>query len=157
MNFPEIAEMDNLGGNQSFSFIPFSDVALIPRPISGMVSSSISLNNGCSWFTGYSTNDYLSFDSQQVINENGSFYETKVSGFYPKPSAAFIEYLYSIRNQRFILLVKDNNGRTRIVGSILQPCALSFVEKTGLRAQDLPGVAFEFRCESYQHCYFYYL
>jgi len=155
MNFPQIAEMDNQGGNLLFYYLPIGNVSLIPRPVNGTVLSAISLKGVSDWFLGYSTNDLLSLDSQLMSNENGSYYENSVKGFYPKPSSNFIEYLYAIRHDKFILLVKDSNERIRIVGSLAQPCTLSFFEKTGSRAQDLPGVSFEFRCDSYNPCYFY--
>jgi hypothetical protein len=155
MNFPQIEEMDNQGGNLQFYYLPVNNVSLIPRAVNGTVLSEISLKDIANWFLGYSTNDLLSFESQLVSNEHGSYYENTVKGFYPKPSATFIEYLYDVRHRKFILLVMDSNGRLRIVGSVEQPCTLTFVEKTGTRAQDLPGVSFEFRCENYNPCYFY--
>ncbi|MBW6490841.1 MAG: hypothetical protein K0B15_06550 [Lentimicrobium sp.] len=156
MHFPQITEMDNQGGNLLFFYIPVTDVVSIPISSGGSVLNDITLLQGAEWFLGYSTKDTLSLESEMITNEQGSYYQHAVKGFYPKPPPALIKYFDSIRHQKFILLVMDSNNRIRIIGSLAQPCSFTFSEITGSRAQDLPGVNFGFNCVNYNPCLFYY-
>jgi hypothetical protein len=155
MNFPQITEMDNQGGNLTFDYIPIPSVLFIPRPVSGKVLSPILLNVPAVWFLGYSTKDTLSFETEPVTNEQGTYYQHAVKGFYPKPSPELISHFDNMKNQKFIVRITDSNNRIRIVGGINQPCTFSYSEITGSRAQDLPGVNFEFNNANYHPCFFY--
>jgi len=155
MNFPFPIEADILGGANYFYFVPVDQVVSVSRPQAGNVSLPITLQPGSLWLSGYASYDSLSLDSRLETDGNGGFYESSVKGFYPKPSAPLVHYLNSVKNNRFLVLIKDSNGSTRIVGSQSQPCSFSFSERTGSKAMDVPGIAFEFKSLSYIPPLFY--
>jgi hypothetical protein len=127
---------DNLGGNNSYIFIPEDDVLTIPTVFEGAIHTEIILKPLKKWFFGYGTEGTLRFTDVESENDHGTFYLKKFMCNVPKNRAELVAIFNKMKNRKFILLLTDNNGEKILVGTKEEP--LSFKNRFDSK-DDVPG------------------
>jgi len=135
---------DNMGGCLSFDFVPVDDVAWIPTYPYYEVTDAVVLAIGASWRTGYSTPRKLSYSEKAEKTDAGEYYITEITGFYPKLSPSMLSVMNSMMGRHFLLKIKDNNGYTRLVGTLEEPLEFTFDQQPGKNAREANGFNFRF-------------
>lgn len=117
--FPPGDSARNMGGNQSFYFVPVADVVSIPPVINGNISDDVVFDTDKAWYEGYGTLDTKNLDEKQ--NDGGArsdFYDVVFSAFVPSNKPLMHDLFERMSAFKFIVLVKDNNGRQRLLGTL---------------------------------------
>ncbi len=147
-DFTSFQDTDNIGGCQSFQFIPVNQVVSIPDPIDFVIPTEPTLLSGATFFNGYSTAKTLLFDEKTQKNNAGEYFLQKISGFYPKIRPSILKLFKEMKNHKFIVLVHDNNNMLRMVGTLEQPLEFSYSLSTGTNPVQRNGITFEFTAEN---------
>jgi hypothetical protein len=139
---------ENIGGCQMFWFIPSNQVMHLPVTAQRKILSPIVLKANAAFLLGYATEKTLFFDEKPQENDAGDYYMTEVGGFFPKMTPGTLALFSSMRKQRFIVVVEDNNGHKRVAGSLDNPMKFSFDASTGDNPKSRNGYRFMFKCQS---------
>src|ERR1041385_479700 len=107
---------ENIGGLQTFEFIPMIDIASIPDPEDHIILQPVTLKGGKRWFKGYATYQTLEFSEAQNTSKAGEFYKQELKGFVPKDTPDLARLFAEMENHLFIVRYTDNNGQQKIVG-----------------------------------------
>lgn len=153
MNFLK-PESENMGGAPFFYFIPANEVTGFTK-LSDLKVSALILQSGSELSAGYASPNTLVFQATPSENEQGTIYDVLVKGFYPRPGYQMLEIFSQMVNELFIVLIKDNNGSSRIAGTIAQPLSFRFSESSSQRAQEMPGIEYQFYGKVSTSPYFY--
>lgn len=154
-HFPAFATADNLGGNKSFMFCPVGDIVSIPDPISNIVMTAATMATGKTFLNGYAAPKTLLFEENDQKNSAGTYFIQKISGFYPKITSTILALFKEMQNDKFILIVKDNNGYIRLVGSLEQPAQFRYKSSTASNIPSRNGISFGFEAQSIYPALFY--
>lgn len=144
MNFPQITINENMGGIESFAFIPWNHVRQLSNPVNGIMKSPPSLHPFREWFLGYSVKDSLSFEQEMVQSKAGKYWNISLKGIYPNPGDQLPGLFKTLSQYRFFVICKDRNKRFRFLGYDRFPLDFSFSEKSGQRPSELSGYFFTF-------------
>ncbi len=143
-SFPAIDQNEQAGGNSGFKFAPHSYVYAIPIPVAGKVVTEINMNGDYEFMDGISAIDTLVFEETFQEVAAGKVWQESVKGFYPKYTEDINELMHEMAAFRFILIVKDKNGISRIVGNVTEPLKFRYQMSSGGRVADKSGLEFEF-------------
>lgn len=113
---------DNIGGANSFQFIPIDRVRVFPRPVDGIITKALTFK---SWdhrfFLAYTTEDSLIFTEEKKTNDHGTFYDQILEGFTPKDEENLAALFDEMEGFKYIILYKDNNQNQKFIGSLESP------------------------------------
>lgn len=135
---------DNLGGINSFRYIPISEVLYLSEAIEGKVCEPLTIKAPGRWYDFYATEGTMGFNEVKENSPHGDFYKVRLSGFVPKDRPELIHALNKMRNQKFIIDYTDNNGLRKIIGTIDEPLRLKHSFDTGADVPNRAGTSFEF-------------
>jgi hypothetical protein len=90
-------------------------VSLISEP-DGM-EVTVTLDGGKVWFEGISS-EKLSYTEEPQETDHGDMYMATLRGFFPGDSEELLSYFVEMKQSRYLLKVKDNNGELRLMGTI---------------------------------------
>jgi hypothetical protein len=122
----------NLGGVNSYIFIPKNDVVFIPPVINGSIKMGIDIKAGTKWFRGYGVEGTMRYTDDQSESDHGDSFEKKFIATIPKDQESLVEFINSTVNKKFILLCTTNNEEHILLGTIEEP--LSFKSNTDSKA-----------------------
>ncbi len=134
-----------MGGLASFQFAPAGWIQSLPSVNNNIISQPPSFYGGMRFFNGRSALEKLVFDEEAVPDANGTAYNWKVTGFYPGDDLFFLQLLQTMSSpwQTFLLVVRDNHGRYRMVG-YEAPLSFSYSFTSGTRPGEAKGYSFTF-------------
>lgn len=147
MNWTITSEIENMGGINFFLFQEIDKINSVSYQNNALIDQ-ILLKTGNSWIQGYCIPESGDLVVTPSENDHGTVYDVIFTGDYPVPSATMLSKFNNLINRKFILLVKDHSGMTRVLGSAEFPMRFSFSYKTGKKASDRAGVQFTFRSRS---------
>lgn len=116
---------ENLGGLERFWFAPVSYFYSISDAIDGIIQSVV-FNTGKIWLECYCTAETIKFSELKKQDDNGDYFETKLSGWVPKDSPELLSQLIDMDQYQYIVKYKDNNGNYKLVGTMEEP--INFTE-----------------------------
>src|ERR1700754_3213781 len=119
-NFPA-KKAYNPGGYKSFQFIPYYQVSGFPAITAMKNLSQVIFYETYDWLNGYATAETLSYDEEYTPDENGGFYDLTITGFIPGDQVDLIDIMDTMPFNRFIVMILDTKGVTRLVGSTSTP------------------------------------
>lgn len=119
---------ENISGLSTLEFIPVSDVLSIARPWKEKIASAVSLKPSKSFFSLAYTQETADFSCEPEKTPNGSIHKLSVTAFIPKMQLATDQTLSEMRDDLFILKVRDNNGNVRLCGTIEAPIRFEYNE-----------------------------
>jgi hypothetical protein len=148
-------ENENMGGVNSFRFVPINDIASIPDAVNGKITSAVVLKSGKQWYTGLSVINKLKFNEEASHVTAGVLYRTRVSGSIPKLTDDYLALFTEMASQRFLLEITDNNGYKRLCGKYLMGLRFDFNQDSGGRPSDTNGWEYSFTIDHRLPSYFY--
>lgn len=122
---------DNLGGINSFEFIPITDISSIPDLYRGKLIRPIVLVSGKRWFKGYGTFETIGFTEDDAKSKDGTSFLPKFKCVVPKELYENEALYFVMRHQQFIVKYKNNNGLTKIIGTLEEPLQFTYSLNTG--------------------------
>jgi len=151
-NFESSELFESLGGCQGFSFCPVNHIAFIPEAFACLIDAPISLVNPFEMREGYASPGSLSFSESAKLTPSGTLYTVSVKGFYPGVSQAMIALFLEMAANRFVVLVTDKHGMTRLAGSLHEPLSFSFQYASMSSPNERAGYEFVFSGEMSSIC-----
>ena len=148
---------DNIGGIESFMFIPVDDVISIARPVDQTILELVVINEagGAQWFNAYVTQGSLSYRETQNKTKQGHPYSRTLAGFVPKDTESLAALFNEMCYRKFLGDYTYNNGKIQLIGSIDSPLLFD----TELETKDDPagrnGHRISFASNSPHKAYFY--
>ena len=127
----EFSPQNNPGGVCLLSLVPAFGVDFDPASATSGVldSATVTFQNGYRWFGLYGTEGTKQFSEPGKVDDNGPYYEPTVRCFVPGDALQhrqqIADWLY---HWPFLLLIEDNAGSKRIVGTVAQPMRLTQVQ-----------------------------
>jgi hypothetical protein len=108
----------NSGGLVTLWFIPVEDTVSIPDPIYHIVADPVTLGSGKAFFSIDITEDTFNFSEKEVKTDDGKTFEVNISGFIAGDTNLMVDGFDDMSDRRHIVIAKDSNGYSRIVGTI---------------------------------------
>ncbi|MDL5050639.1 hypothetical protein QQ054_32065 [Oscillatoria amoena NRMC-F 0135] len=116
-SFPRISGEYNVTGYTAFFFLPKSAIADIGDRLDSIVSQ-INYSGSPDWFAGYSVQQKLLFKDEPTASNAGINYPVSLSGTAPVDKPEFLTLFEEMVHEEFIVLLKDNNGRVKLLGTL---------------------------------------
>jgi len=151
-NFESSDLFETLGGCQGFSFTPVNRIAAFPEAFASRVSSAIALVDPFTLLEGYASPGSLLFNESTKQTPSGMLYSISVKGFYPGTSEGMIALFHELSADRFVVLVTDKSGKTRLAGSLREPLSFSYQYSSKSAANERSGFEFVFSGEMTAPC-----
>gem|GEM_PF-1579009 len=120
MNEFPLPGIDSLAGLSVFHFLPVEYVISIPEPIDRLINQPVVVKAGYDWLKGYASIDSLRLSEKNQSNSQGKYVQADVEGFVPD-SLASLQLFSKMEGRPFIVKTIDNNGLSKIIGTIEQP------------------------------------
>jgi hypothetical protein len=129
--------LDNVGGVEALWYVDVADVLSVPDPDAPLISTDIVLHPGASWYQLVATRTTLGFTQDGKKDRHGVYFQPKLKGVLAKATATVAAGLEALDDRRFLLLYRDHNGTTWLVGAPDEPLTFSDKYDTGpaLRGQ----------------------
>lgn len=137
-------EGDNIGGIETIEFALVTDVLSIPDAAGMQLPTGVVMNTGKRFYKAPITLESANFTETGSDSEHGTSYTKAISGFCPCDCNENAGLFDEMENARFILRVKDNNGRKRIIGTIAEPLQFAIDRSTQQTTGETPGVSIKF-------------
>ena len=154
-NFQTSDYFESLGGCQGFYFSPVNRIAAIPEAFASRIESPISMIEPFIMLEGYASRGSLSFSESAKLTPSGILYSVSIKGFYPGASAEMISLFGELMANRFVVLVTDAHGNTRLAGSLQEPLSFSFQFSSRSVPAERAGYEFTFSGELTSVCPIY--
>jgi hypothetical protein len=139
---------DNLGGVNSFKFIPDTDILAMPTNINNSFLEPVFINNGARWYNCYATQDTIRYTEEKEKSKHGDFFSIKFVAFIPKDTDELSNNLESMNNKNFVIDYIDNNGNRKLIGSKENPLQFKYSLDTGSSMPNRNGYQIEFTAQS---------
>lgn len=150
-----LLEADNIGGSNALKFAYVDDVESIPDAVMQTVDMAIVMKAGKRFYDLPFTLETLGFTDTQADSENGALYDKSVNGFCPCDVTMNAGVFNYMENSRFILVIDDNNGLRRIVGTVAEPLQFKADRVSPPTTVETPGYNFSFYGQGTQQAYIY--
>ncbi|HNW90987.1 MAG TPA: hypothetical protein PK664_06540 [Paludibacteraceae bacterium] len=147
--------METMGGCESFLFAPKEDILLIPAVVNNVIAQEIQFYGSNTFYFGAAIMDTLSFSEEQQDGDPGASFKTEITGMVPRLTAEYLDLFNEMRRHRFVVLVKDNNGLSRLVGTKSTGMKFWFKQSTKTTPSGLNGFEFGFSLSSEKPAPFY--
>jgi hypothetical protein len=118
---------DNVGGIEALWYVDVADVLSVPDPDVPLISTNVVLRPGATWYQLVATRTTLGFTQASKEDRHGPYFQPQVKGVLAKATEALAAGLEALDSRRFLLLYRDQNGTTWLVGAPDEP--LSFADK----------------------------
>lgn len=151
-NFP-LQNTDHVAGLRSFEYIEAKNVLALPEgDLVEISEADISLKAGASWKMGEQAFKSLTHAEPEVESDAGNYFENSVGGFYVGDSTAFRRLLRDMQHKKFILKVRDNEGKLKLVGTVDEPLRFKADYQAGT-VGGLKGYRFTFYNAQVERCF----
>ncbi len=127
---------ENISGLLTLYFVPVSHVATVPVPWQCEVSTAITLQPGKRLFSLAFTRETSGFKSDKETTAAGAVYKTAITGVTPMLKLETTQILTEMSEDLFILIVKDANGKRRLVGNLDEGMRMDYSEDSKQRHGD---------------------
>lgn len=117
--------VDNTGGVEALWYVDVADVLSVPDPDAPLLTSDVLLRPGASWYQIVATRTTLGFTQTGKTDRHGPYWQPQLKGVLAKATATVAAGLEALDGRRFLLLYRDNNGITWLVGTLDEPLAFS--------------------------------
>ncbi len=109
----------NTGGLCSIAYCKWEDVETFPAPnqVSGIITTALQLKAGKTLYLCQAVDKGRSLEEEAKKDSAGSFMDILVTGTLAGTNTANILSLNSMRFHRWVLIVKDRAGQSRLVGN----------------------------------------
>jgi len=154
INFPDY-NLENMGGNSRFNFIPNYLIDSIPYINGNKIEGIIPIKSGAAWYIGKALVRSLLFEESFQETSAGGIYKYQFNGVYPGQNSNISELFDDMRNQPLVIDITDNNGNRRLIGNLSNPCSFKYTFKSKETPSGRPEYTFSFSWESPKPAPFY--
>ena len=127
--------LENMGGIDSFNFIPHNYINVMPKAFDNIITDTVVPISGKLFNKGASIFKSLKFEETSTETNGGLLYKYKISGLYPGQSAYMHSLFDSMARMRHVVDIIDNMANRRLIGSKDNPAKFSF----GYQTKDVPS------------------
>ena len=117
--------LDNVGGVEALWYADVADVLSIPDPAAPLITTDIQLVPGASWYQLVATRTTLGFTQPGKEDRHGPYWQPQLKGVLAKATPTVAAGLEALDTRRFVVLYRDHNGITWLVGSLDEPLKFS--------------------------------
>ena len=125
-NFDQLL-VDNTGGVDALWYCDVADVLQFPRTASAAILDDVQLRRGAAWYQLLATRGTLRYGHAGKNDRHGAFFQPALKGALAKATPTVAAGLEALDGRRFLLLFRDQNGHTWLVGTPEAP--LTYTEK----------------------------
>lgn len=116
-----------MGGNMQLLFVPVEDVFIIPEAeANGIIEDDIELNPDKEYFSIAFTEGTAQNKEPLKEVDAGNFFEQLISFYIAKQRPEVTAALMEMLERKFIVLLKNNNGERKLIGTIAEPLRFEF-------------------------------
>lgn len=137
--------LENMGGCRAFGLAYAEWISELPAPVHGVVVEDTQYNGDTPPIGFIFTEDSGDYTEGEKMGDSGPEWTTEFSCFYPGDSIDVRQKLAAIARHGLVIEVPDNNDNTRRVGTVENPCTMSYKYGTGGAARELNGYDVRFR------------
>lgn len=119
--------LDNVGGVEALWYADVTDVLRVPDPDAPLIVADVVLREGAAWYQLLATRTTLGFTQAGKRDRHGDYFQPSLKGVLAKATPTVAAGLEALDGRRFVLLYRDHNGTTWLVGTVDEP--LSFSDK----------------------------
>lgn len=138
---------NNLGGLEALFFVPADQVVSIPGSSDVLVSTSVVLAGGATWYQLVAPIEQLRYLETPATDRHSNLWKVQLKGVAAKDTQGLAAGLAAMHNRRFVVLFRDANGNVKIVGSPAAPLKFTYGLDTGERRSNRNERAFAFSAE----------
>jgi hypothetical protein len=118
---------DNTGGVEALWYADLADVLSVPDPDTALITESVVLRPGATWYQLVATRTTLGFTQPSKADRHGPYWQPLLKGVLAKATPELAQGLEALDGRRLLVLYRDNNGLVWLVGQYDEP--LKFSEK----------------------------
>lgn len=128
----------NVGGIVTFELVAIEDILSMPVPDESLViDTGIELKPGTTYTIVKHVDDGADASEALDTSANGTAYKVSLNcSMGSRTDSAILRWCRLNERRRFVALVKDGNGVTRVYGTVEQPLTLSHENMTGRLGSD---------------------
>lgn len=123
--------LDNVGGVEALWYADVADVLHVPDPDAPLLTTDVVLRPGASWYQLVATRTTLGFTQAGKNDRHGPYFQPSLKGVLAKATPTVAAGLEALDGRRFLLLYRDHNGTTWLVGTVDEPLTFSDKYDTG--------------------------
>lgn len=138
---------NNLGGLEALFFVPAEQVVTIPGTSDVLVSTSVVLTGGATWYQLVAPIEQLRYQEVPATDRHSHLWKVQLKGVLAKDTTGLQAGLTAMHNRRFVVLFRDANGNVKIVGSPASPLKFTYGLEPGERRSNRNERAFAFSAE----------
>lgn len=101
-----------------------AEVASMPAIVGGEYYTDVTFSSGKSYFTLYAADGSVTYKEEPSLTANGTLYKCTLAAVVRKETSAKSDEFDAYLRKPLILSFTDRLGRTKIVGSLLEPVYL---------------------------------
>jgi hypothetical protein len=114
-NFPS-TQARNMAGNDTFWYVPDSNVTLIPDPVDDVIEDDVVLADGELWKQGYATTDSLVVDDEPDFDAQGDNFSNRIIFRVPKDQPGTLMMLVNLKKRRHVVATRSRNQNIKVHG-----------------------------------------
>jgi hypothetical protein len=130
-------------------------VLSIPRAVAGIISDDIVLRANITWSRIGFASESAGFEEKATLSGSGELFKQTVMLQVPKDSPEMVDYLNSVRQGTFALLIEEPDGGYRLVGHLDTPARLIADTLIDAKGSGRNAHPFQFEAVSRERCPFY--
>lgn len=146
---------DNLGGLLELKVASVSMIDSIPEPVKNVIHQNVVFKTGYAWTTWKVRPFDTGIRSRSRESQEGPYKEYSLPFLIPKDLSDMAQMLKTAESDLFVILVKDANLKTKLIGSLDAPLKFRFDHESGTSQRALNHYACEFYSESPDVSYFF--
>ena len=149
-------EGDNLGGIAELFFTEQDSIALFPYVSDLAMLQPLQLKPGRIWYHLKFTTGTAGYTEEEKLEDNGPLYDHEIQGFRAQDAHLVGLAFHALAHKKLILLVKDQNGVTRLFGNTEDYVLISRKAGSGNAPADRNGSNFTFKGKSSLPAIYYF-
>ena len=146
--FAKEEPFENMGGCRPFGLALKEWIDELPAPIHGVVVEDTSYLPGTPPVGFVHTEDSANYKESMKVGPGGPEWNTEFTCFYPGDSIKRRQNLATAARHGLVIEVADNMDRNRRVGTVENPCELTYEYATGGAGSSLNGYNLKFTWKS---------
>ncbi len=123
--------VDNTGGVDALWYCDVADVLRFPNTPAAAIVTDVELRAGATWYQLIATRGTVGYTQAGSTDRHGEFFKPLLKGALAKATPTVAAGLEALDGRRFLVLYRDQNGHTWLVGTPDSPLTWSEKYETG--------------------------
>ena len=121
----------NIGGLVKIQVARKADVINIPEAVDGVIYGNIEFQQGKGFITWYVADQSMEMISEGVDSRDGIVKNNQLPFVIAKDRAELKSVLDKALDDEFIVLYRDGNGKSKLLGSLSAPARFAYTHQSG--------------------------